>query len=48
MLVNNVSKSVSEMFKGIPNNYSLSQSQQQTHATDIQEGEIRISIMNMS
>ena len=48
MLVNNVSKSVSEMFKGIPNNHGLSQSQQQTYATDIQEGEIRISIMSMS
>ena len=48
MLVNNVSKSVSEMFRGISNNHSLSQSQQQTHATDIQEGEIRISIMGMS
>ena len=31
-------------FKRITNNHSLSQSQQQTQATDIQEEEIRMSI----
>ena len=33
-----------EVFKRITNNHSLPQSQQQTHATDIQEEEIKMSI----
>ena len=35
---------ISKIFKKITNNHSLSQSQQQTQATDIQEEEIRMSI----
>ena len=34
-------------FKRITNNHSLSQSQQQTQATDIQEEEIRMSINSL-
>ena len=35
---------ISKIFKGITNNHSLSQSHQLTQATDIQEGEIRMSL----
>ena len=35
---------ISKVLKRITNNYSLSQLQQQTHATDIQKEEVRMSI----
>ena len=35
---------ISNIFKRTANNHSLSQSQEQTQATDIQEKEIKISI----
>ena len=43
--INGYQKSIiSKIFKRITNNHSLSQSQQQMEATDIQEEEIRMSI----
>ena len=46
MLKNNAYQEsiISKIFNWITNNYSLSQSQQQTQVTDIQEEEIRMSI----
>ena len=41
---NGCQENISKIFKRITNNHSLSQSQQQTHATDIQEEEFRMSI----
>ena len=38
------SKNISEIFKRAAKNHSLSQSQQQTQATDILEDEIKMSI----
>ena len=35
---------ISKIFKRIPNNHNLSQSQQQTQATDIREEEIKMRI----